>query len=41
MSKGELPMKQLLLGAALVGIGTVIGAVSSNTTNDSANAQFA
>ena len=34
-------MKQLLLGAALVGIGTVIGAVSSNNTNATANAQFA
>ena len=34
-------MKQLLLGAALVGIGTVIGAVSSDNTNGTANAQFA
>ena len=34
-------MKQLLLGAALVGIGTIIGAVSSNNTNATANAQFA
>ena len=34
-------MKQLLLGAALVGTGTVIGAVSSNNTNATANAQFA
>ena len=34
-------MKQLLLGAALVGIGTVIGAVSSYNTNATANAQFA
>ena len=34
-------MKQLLLGAALVGIGTVIGAISSNTNNGTANAQFA
>ena len=33
MSKGELPMKQLLLGAALVGVGTVIGALSSDNTN--------
>ena len=32
-------MKQFLLGAALVGIGTVIGAVFSNNT--SANAQYA
>ena len=30
-------MKQMLLGAALVGTGIIIGAVSSNTTN----AQFA
>ena len=34
-------MKQLVLSAALVGIGTVIGALSSNTTNGTANAQFA
>ena len=34
-------MKQLLLGAALVGMGTVIGAVSSDNTNATANAQFA
>ena len=34
-------MKQLLLGAALVGIGTVIGALSSDNTNGTANAQFA
>ena len=34
-------MKQLILGAALVGIGIIIGAVSSNTTNGTANAQFA
>ena len=40
-TKGDLPMKQLVLGAALVGIGTVIGAVSSNNTNATANAQFA
>ena len=33
-------MKQLLLGAALVGVGTVIGALSSNTYKDTANAQF-
>jgi len=31
-------MKQLILGAALIGIGTVIGALSSNTTNGTANA---
>jgi hypothetical protein len=34
-------MKQLLLGAALVGIGTVIGALSSDNTSGTANAQFA
>ena len=34
-------MKQLLLGAALVGIGTVIGALSSNNANGTANAWFA
>ena len=34
-------MKQLLLGAALLVIGTVIGALSSNNTNVTANAQFA
>mgnify|MGYP000002558088 CR=1 FL=1 len=34
-------MKQLLLGAALVDVGTVIGAVSSYNTNATANAQFA
>ena len=34
-------MKQLLLGAALVGTGIIIGALSSNTTNGTANAQFA
>ena len=33
-------MKQLLLGAALVGTGTVIGALSSDNTNGTANAQF-
>ena len=32
-------MKQLAFGAALVGIVTVIGAVSSNTTDGRANAQ--
>ena len=34
-------MKQLILGAALVGTGIIIGALSSNTTNGTANAQFA
>ena len=34
-------MKQILLGAALVGIGTVIGALTSDNTNGTANAQFA
>jgi len=35
-------MKQLLLGAALVGIDTVIGALSSGNTNGgTANAEFA
>jgi len=34
-------MKQLILGAALVGIGTVIGAITSYDTNTTANAQFA
>ena len=34
-------MRQLVLGAALVGIGTVIGALSSNNTNGAANAQLA
>ena len=34
-------MKQLILGAALVGIGTVIGPITSNDTNTTANAQFA
>ena len=35
-------MKQLLLGAALVGIDTVIGALSSDNTNTgTANAEFA
>jgi hypothetical protein len=33
-------MKQLLLGAALVGIGTITGAVSSDNNNGIANAQF-
>ena len=33
-------MKQLILGAALVGIGAVIGALSS-ATNGTADAQFA
>ena len=34
-------MKQILLGAALVSMGTVIGAVSSDNTNGTVNAQFA
>jgi hypothetical protein len=34
-------MKHIFLGAALVGVGTVIGAVSSNTNGSTANAQFA
>ncbi|MDB2605266.1 hypothetical protein N9Y41_00940 [Planktomarina temperata] len=34
-------MKQLVLGAALVGTGILIGALSSHTTNGTANAQFA
>jgi hypothetical protein len=34
-------MKQFILGAALVGMGTVIGALSSDNTNGLANAQFA
>jgi hypothetical protein len=34
-------MKQLLLGAALVGVGTIIGALSLDNTKGTANAQFA
>ena len=34
-------MKKLMLGAALVSIGTVIGVLSSNTTAGTASAQFA
>ena len=34
-------MKELLLGAALVSIGTVIGALSSDSNKGIANAQFA
>ena len=34
-------MKQFILGAALVGMGTVISALSSDNTNGLANAQFA
>jgi len=34
-------MKQMLLGAALVGTGIITGAITSNTTNGIANAQFA
>ena len=33
-------MRQIILGAALVGVGTVIGALSTQT-NNTANAQFA
>ena len=39
--KGDHPMKQLVLGAALVGTGIIIGALSSDNTNGTANAQFA
>jgi len=41
MYKGDHVMKHTLIGAALVSIGTVIGALSANTTNGTANAQFA
>ena len=34
-------MKQLILGAALVGVGAVIGTLSSNSPSGSATAQFA
>ena len=34
-------MKQMLLGAALVGTGIITGGITSNTTNGIANAQFA
>ena len=34
-------MKQLVLGAVLVGTGIIIGALSSDNTNSTANAQFA
>ena len=34
-------MKQQLLGAALVGMGTVIGVLSSDNNKGAANAQFA
>ena len=40
-SKGYHPLQQLVLGAALVSIGTVIGALSSDNTKGTANAQFA
>ena len=40
-AKGDHRMKQLLLGAALVGVGTIIGTLSSNTTSGQASAQFA
>ena len=41
MSKGDPPMKQILLGAALVGTGIIIGALTTDNTNGTANAQFA
>ena len=34
-------MKQVILGAGLVGMGTVIGAITSNDVSSMANAQFA
>ena len=34
-------MKQILLGAALVGVGTIIGTLSANSLSGSATAQFA
>ena len=34
-------MKQLILGAALIGVGAVIGTLSSNSLSGSAIAQFA
>lgn len=34
-------MKQFVLGAALIGKGTVISALSSDNTNGTANAHFA
>ena len=34
-------MRQIILGAALVGVGTVIGALSTSTSSSTANAQFA
>jgi hypothetical protein len=34
-------MKQVLLNAALIGIGTVIGMLFSNSSKNMANAQFA
>ena len=33
-------MKHIFLGAALVGVGTVIGALSTSTSSSTANAQF-
>ena len=39
--KGDRPITQLLLGAALVGTGIIIGAQSSNSYIGTANAQFA
>ena len=34
-------MKQVFLGALFIGVGTVIGSVSSNSTSGTASAQFA
>ena len=34
-------LEQLVLGAALVGTGIIIGAITSDNTNGTANAQFA
>jgi hypothetical protein len=34
-------MKQLILGTGLVGVGILFGALSSDNTNSTANAQFA
>lgn len=39
--KGSNQMKQILLGAALIGVGTVIGALSANNLGGAASAQFA
>ena len=40
-AKGDHRMKKLVLGAAFVGVGTVIGALSSNITSGPASTQFA